>query len=35
MRWKVLLSWVRDTLVGATQSEVARLRPRKATAVSG
>jgi hypothetical protein len=35
MRWKVLLSWVRDTLVGATEGEVARLRPRKAAAVPG
>ena len=29
MRWKTLLRWVNNTLVGAHEAEVAGLRPRK------
>ncbi len=35
MRWCILLSWVRDTLVGVTEDEVAGLRRRGLLAVTG
>jgi len=34
MRWKDLLAWVRDTLVGATASSLAGLRPREVVAAT-
>jgi len=34
-RWRVLLSWVRDTLVGVTEDEVAGLRRRGLLAITG
>jgi hypothetical protein len=35
MRWLSLLSWVRDTLVGVTEDEVAGLRRRGLLAITG
>lgn len=34
-RWRVLLSWVRDTLVGVTEEDVAGLRRRGLLAITG